>query len=157
MPRPRRALAALVMFGSVALAGCTSTVSLNPSPGANDPACAEVMVRLPAIVDGQARRWTDAQSTAAWGDPASVILTCGQEPLGPTTLPCTTVDDIDWVIDDSEAPRYRVVSFNRSPAVEVYLDNDVVSSAGVLDTLSPAVALLPSNGSACTALDGTAG
>lgn len=145
------------MLGTVGLSGCTSTVSLAPSPEANDPACAEVMVRLPSVVAGQDRRFTDAQSTAAWGDPASIILACGLEPLGPTTLPCTTVADIDWVIDDSEAPRYRVTSFNRAPAVEVYVDNDIVSSAAVLDTLSPAVGLLPRSGSACTSLDEATG
>lgn len=110
-------------------------------------------MRLPATVDGQSRRWTDAQATAAWGDPASVILTCGLDQLGPTTLPCRTVAGVDWVIDDTEAPRYRVTSFNRRPAVEVFLDNDVVSSAAVLDELSPLVASLPDSDSDCTSVD----
>ena len=46
---------------------------------------------------------------------------------------------MDWIIDDAEAPRYRVTTYGRTPAVEVYLDNDVVSSAEVLDTLSQIV------------------
>ena len=50
---------------------------------------------------------------------------------------------MDWIIDESDAPRYRVTTFGRTPAVEVYLDNDVVSSAAVLDTLSQIVAVLP--------------
>ena len=57
---------------------------------------------------------------------------------------------MDWVIDESEAPRYRVTTFDRTPAVEVYLDNDVVSSAEVLDRLSQIVSVLPQNGAACT-------
>ncbi len=107
-------------------------------------------MRLPDSVDGQPRRWTDAQATGAWGDPASVIITCGVAELGPTTLPCTPSNGVDWVIDDSDAPRYRVTTFDRTPAVEVYLDNDVVSSAQVLDTLSQVVTVLPQNGSVCT-------
>ena len=151
---PRRlaslAAAATILLAGTLLTGCASTVSLEPAAGANDPACADVIVRLPSSVDGQARRWTDAQATGAWGDPASVIVTCGVPEQGPTTLPCTPVNGVDWVIDDSDAPRYRVTTFGRTPAVEIYLDNDVVSSAQVLDTLSQVVAVLPENGSVCT-------
>lgn len=135
---------------ALALSGCTATVSLEPAPAANDPACADVTVHLPASVDGQERRWTDAQATGAWGDPAAVILTCGVTPPGPTTLPCTPVAGVDWIIDDADAPRYRVTSFGRVPAVEIYLDNDVVSSATVLDELSRIVAVLPADGAVCT-------
>lgn len=128
-------------------------MSLDPAPLANDPACADVIVRLPDQVDGQDRRWTDAQSTGAWGDPTAVILTCGIEPPGPTTLPCQSVDGVDWIIDDAEAPRYRVTTYGRTPAVELYLDNEVVSSAAVLESLSNIVSLLPQDGGTCTARD----
>ena len=60
------------------------------------------------------------------------------------------MNGVDWIIDDAEAPRYRVTTFGRTPAVEVYLDNEVVSSADVLDALSGIVGLLPTDGSACT-------
>jgi len=135
---------------SGALTGCAGTVSLQAAPDANDPACAEVSVRLPDDVDGQSRRWTDAQATGAWGDPAAVILTCGVEPPGPSTLPCQSVDGVDWLIDDTEAPQYRVTTFGRVPAVELYLDNTKVSSAEVLDRLSRIVGVLPTDGSVCT-------
>jgi hypothetical protein len=151
---PRRstalAIAAPLLLAVALLTGCTSTVSLQAAEDANDPACADLTVRLPDSVDGQPRRWTDAQATGAWGDPASVIITCGVPELGPTTLPCTPVNGVDWVIDDSDAPRYRVTTFDRTPAVEVYLDNDVVSSAQVLDRLSQVVTVLPQNGRVCT-------
>jgi hypothetical protein len=151
---PRRstalAIAAPLLLAGALLTGCTSTVSLQAAEDANDPACADLTVRLPDSVDGQPRRWTDAQATGAWGDPASVIITCGVPELGPTTLPCTPVNGVDWVIDDSDAPRYRVTTFDRTPAVEVYLDNDVVSSAQVLDRLSQVVTVLPQNGRVCT-------
>jgi hypothetical protein len=152
MPRRSAALAIaapLLLVGAL-LTGCTSTVSLQAAGDANDPACADLTVRLPDSVDGQPRRWTDAQATGAWGDPASVIITCGVPELGPTTLPCTPVNGVDWVIDNSDAPRYRVTTFDRTPAVEVYLDNDVVSSAQVLDRLSQVVTVLPQNGRVCT-------
>jgi hypothetical protein len=152
MPRRSAALAIaapLLLVGAL-LTGCSSTVSLQAAEDANDPACSDLTVRLPDSVDGQPRRWTDAQATGAWGDPASVIITCGVPELGPTTLPCTPVNGVDWVIDDSDAPRYRVTTFDRTPAVEVYLDNDVVSSAQVLDRLSQVVTVLPQNGRVCT-------
>jgi hypothetical protein len=148
--RTRRiSLPALVLAAVVGLTGCATTVAMEPAPNADDPACAEVAVRLPATLAGEQRRWTDAQSTAAWGDPAAVLFTCGLEPPGPTTLPCREVDGVDWIIDDSTAPDYRVTSFGREPAVEIYLDNDVVSSAEVLDGLSLLVARLPTTGATC--------
>lgn len=152
MIRTRRALAVAFALtaGSSGLAGCASTVHLDAAPESNDAACAEVTVRLPGELDGQPRRWTDAQATGAWGDPAAVLLSCGLEPPGPTTLPCQSVNGVDWVIDDAEAPRYRVTTFGRMPAVELYLDTEVVSSAEVLDALSGIVGLLPTDGSECT-------
>lgn len=152
MIRTRRALAVAIALtaGSSSLAGCASTVHLDAAPESNDAACAEVTVRLPGELDGQPRRWTDAQATGAWGDPAAVLLSCGLEPPGPTTLPCQSVNGVDWVIDDAEAPRYRVTTFGRMPAVELYLDTEVVSSAEVLDALSGIVGLLPTDGSECT-------
>ncbi|MET2012427.1 DUF3515 family protein [Microbacterium chocolatum] len=148
---PLRLPAASVLAAAlVMLAGCAPTIAMEAAPQSNDPACADVMVRLPDQVDGEPRRWTDAQATAAWGDPsASILFTCGLEPIGPTTLPCRTVAGVDWVIDESEAPRYRVTTFGRVPAVELYLDNERVSSAEVLDRLSALVSVLPPDGSRC--------
>lgn len=146
-PRPSRALAVVVLsLLGVALTACAGTVSLEPAPEANDPLCAEVTAYLPDSVDGQQRRWTDAQATGAWGDPTAVILTCGVPPLGPSELPCTTAGGVDWVIDDADAPNYRVTSFGRTPAVQLYLDTEIVSSRDVLERLSPLVAKLPQDG-----------
>ncbi len=64
---------------------------MTPAADANDPVCAEVSVRLPDSVDGEPRRWTDAQATGAWGNPSVVLLTCGVEPPAPSTLACQTV------------------------------------------------------------------
>jgi hypothetical protein len=124
---------------ATALAGCTSTVSLDPAEGANDPRCADVMVRLPDTVDGQQRRWTNAQATGAWGDPTAVILTCGVETPGPTEARCITLGGVDWIVDESEAPKYRITTYGRTPAVQVFLDNEIVSSNDVLDRLGAVI------------------
>lgn len=141
---------AMVIGIALGTAGCSATVSMTPAKAANDPACAAVISRLPATVDGQQRRWTDAQATGAWGSPASVLLTCGLDAPGPSTLVCQTVDGIDWLMDDSQAPKYRFTSFGRTPAVQVYLDYDVVGGRDVLSALSTAVQQLPTDGRSCT-------
>lgn len=156
MSPTRRALAAvLAVTAAVALTGCATTVAMEPAPLANDPRCADVVVRLPDTVDGQERRWTDAQATGAWGDPSAVLLTCGLEAPGPSTLRCITVGGIDWLVDESEAPRYRLTTYGRTPAVQVYVDNEVVSSNNALDDLRLAVSQIPQE-SECTAPDAPA-
>ncbi len=131
--------AGLALAAVVALTGCTPTVDLDPAEGANEPACAEVSVRLPDTVAGEPRRWTDAQATAAWGDPSAVLLRCGVEAPGPTEARCITIGGVDWIVDESRAPKYLVTTYGRTPAVEVFIDNESVSSNDVLDSLSGAV------------------
>lgn len=127
------------------LTGCSSTVSMTPAADANDPVCAQVMVRLPATLSGEDRRWTDAQATASWGDPSRILFTCGVPEPGPTTLRCAEVATVDWVIDESDAPRFRATTYGRTPAIELYFDTSTedgtgVSSRTLLDTLSPIIA-----------------
>ncbi|MFB8388135.1 DUF3515 family protein [Microbacterium sp. NPDC055910] len=140
--RASRVLSSLVAATALAavLAGCSTTVALQPAPDANDPLCAEITVRLPGSVDGEQRRWTDAQATGAWGsDDTSIILACGVTPPGPTEARCITLGGIDWVVDESQAPRYLVTTYGRTPAIEVFVDNEVVSSNAVLDRLGPII------------------
>ncbi|MEN2740698.1 DUF3515 family protein [Microbacterium sp. X-17] len=144
----RSVAAPLVVLAALAaaLAGCSSTVSLPAPPDANDPLCAQIMAQLPSSVAGQQRRWTDAQSTGAWGDPAAVLFSCGVTPPGPTTLRCIQIGGVDWVVDESDAPRYRITSFGRTPAVQLYVDNDTVSPNDVLDQFGRLIAgRLPQN------------
>ncbi|MBB2974652.1 hypothetical protein FHX49_000193 [Microbacterium endophyticum] len=150
MTRSFRAFVVALLAFAVVLTGCTSTVSTEPAVDANDPLCAEMMVRLPSTVDNLDRRWTDSQATAAWGDPTAVILTCGLEEPGPSTLPCQSPGGVDWLIDDSEAPYYRFTTFGRSPAVQVYLNYDEVSGNDVLQALASAVFQIPQKGGECT-------
>lgn len=158
---PSLAAFALLVVATAGLTGCTTTVDLDPADDANDPLCAEVTSNLPGTVSGQPRRWTDAQATGAWGEPAKVLLTCGVEPPGPTTLRCEGVAGVDWIIDESDAPRFRVTTYGRTPAVEIYLDTTAdadgegVSSRDVLDALSPIVSVLPVDGKCLDRADAT--
>jgi hypothetical protein len=146
----RAALVAVALAAGCGLTGCSTTVNLDPAEDAGDPACAEVSVRLPGSVADQPRRWTDAQGTGAWGDPASILLRCGVTPPGPTEAKCITVGGVDWIVDESEAPRYRVTSYGRVPAVELFIDNETVSSNDVLSQLGTAVASATTVQSECT-------
>ena len=93
--RIRLAAALSVAATSILLVGCTAAVPLQPAADANNPACADVIVHLPATVADQAERETNAQATGAWGDPAAVLLHCGVPVPGPTTTPCLNVNGID--------------------------------------------------------------
>jgi hypothetical protein len=132
-------LATTAIALSIALSACSPTVSLEPAADANNPGCADIIVRLPDGVDGQERRTTNAQSTAAWGNPTTVILRCGIEPVEISTLPCVTASDVDWLVDESAKPSFRFISFGRDPAVEVIVDSENAVGVNVLDSLSPAV------------------
>ena len=132
------------------LSGCAATVNLEPAEDSNNPGCAEVMVRLPSQLGGLQERYTNAQATAAWGDPAAVLLRCGLEPVEVSTLPCVTAAGIDWLVDDSLAPSFRFISYARFPAVEVVVDSDNASGITSLEGIAGAVAQLPAT-KACLA------
>jgi hypothetical protein len=137
---PSLAAAGLVLVAAIGLAGCSTTVDMDPADGANDPACAEVSVRLPGSVDGQSRIWTDAQATGAWGnDGSAVLLRCGVATPGPTEAKCIALGGVDWIVDESKAPKYLVTSYGREPAVEVFIDNETVSPNEVLTQLGERV------------------
>jgi hypothetical protein len=135
---------ALALGGLVALTGCTPTVSMNPSPAATDPGCAAVVVRLPHALGGAQRRETDAQGTAAWGDPPAVTLTCGVTPPGPTTDFCVSIGGVDWVerdVPDAQHPvEYVLTTYGRTPATRLVIEAKRISSADVLPGISDAVA-----------------
>jgi hypothetical protein len=122
------------------LTGCAPTVHLSPAEGANSVSCAELMVRLSDKVDGLMRRSTDAQSTAAWGEPAAVIFRCGLPAVTVSKLKCVTEQDIDWLVDDSAAPSYRFITFGRNPASEVIVDSRTAVGVNVLDEIGATVA-----------------
>ena len=122
---------------------------MKPAEDSNNPECANVTVRLPETGSALTKRETNAQATGAWGTPAAVLLTCGVEVPGPTTLPCVSINDVDWIEDDSQAPLYRYTTYGRTPAVEVVIDSEAVSGTTTLVDLGPAVSVLPKT-SQCT-------
>lgn len=159
----RSAVAATVALAALLLAGCAPTVSLRPSPPhANDPHCADIVVRLPGSLDGGtgtqlARRDTDTQSTAAWGDPTSVILRCGVRVPGATTLPCIQLDTggIYWLREkDTAEGIWRFTTFGRDPAVQLTVSTKL-SPGVMLDQLDTLLEFLPKNGRACTSTEDT--
>ena len=125
------------------LAGCTPIVNLGAAEFSNDPACAEVSVRLPDQLGELEKRQTNAQATGAWGDPAAVLLRCGLEGVEVSTLPCVTAGKVDWLVDDSDAPNYRFISYARFPAVEVIVDSKNASGITALEGLGQAVSQIP--------------
>lgn len=129
----------MILVAAFALSGCAGTVALEPGPDSNAVACAEVMVRLPDTVGSVEldRRSTNAQSTAAWGDPAAVIYRCGLPEQGPSNLPCFDVDGVDWLLDESNAPRYVFTTYGRTPVTEIIVDVTYIAGAEAVRELSP--------------------
>ncbi|CAB4636030.1 unannotated protein [freshwater metagenome] len=117
-------------------------MALQPAADANNPDCAEIIVRLPDEIAGEDRRSVNAQSTAAWGDPVSVLLRCGLEPVEVSTLPCVSASEIDWLVDDANAPSYRFISFATAPATEVIIDSSRLAGVTVLEQLAGSVGVL---------------
>lgn len=125
------------------LSGCSATVNLEAAPLANEPACAEVSVRYPNQISELEQRFTNAQATTAYGEPAAILVRCGLEPVYASALPCVTASEIDWLVDESQAPSFRFISFGRSPAIEVVVDSESASGVSALDALSQAVSQIP--------------
>ena len=134
---------ALALLAGIALAGalsaCTATVSLEAAADSNNPACAEVSVRLPDQVAELTKRATDAQATGAWGNPTAVLLRCGLPPVEVSELPCVTANGVDWLVDESAKPSYRFVTFGRNPATEVIVDSTKAAGVTALSDLSSAI------------------
>ncbi|KTR86917.1 DUF3515 family protein [Leucobacter chromiiresistens] len=147
------ALSAALASTATLLSACTPIEPMEAAENANDPACANVIVRLPDVVAGEERRYTNAQATGAWGDGA-VQLVCGVEPTGPTTDTCVNVNGVDWVIDESAAPIYRFEPYGRSPGLAVYVDSDQVSGTETAVDLGAVVQQLPQERQ-CTTLSDT--
>ena len=131
--------ATITLLLTMTLSGCSATVSLDSAPDANNPDCAKVIVRLPNQTAGQDKRTTNSQSTAAWGDPVTVTLTCGLDPINVSSLTCITAGGVDWIVDESKKPVYRFISFGRKPATLITVDSEKVSGATVLEDLGQAV------------------
>lgn len=111
-------------------ASCARTVEVTPAVSATDADCASLIARLPTTIGDRQRRETTGQSTAAFSrDDETFLVTvrCGVQPPTPTTDPCTSVADVDWVVaerDSHGVTRVVYTSYGRSPAVEIGLRSD---------------------------------
>ncbi|PZQ90882.1 MAG: DUF3515 domain-containing protein [Leifsonia xyli] len=125
---------------------------MEPAADANNPGCADVVVRLPDTVADQPQRETNAQATGAWGSPASVLLYCGVTVPSASTQRCVQVDGLYWLINDDKAPTFVLTSFGREPAIDVVIDSTTISSTAALQDLTNAVSYTKPNGHECTDL-----
>lgn len=141
LPRAARVLVPVVAV-VLGLSGCASAVAVDPADDAANPRCADVMIALPPLVAENEQRATNSQGTSAWGDPSEVVLRCGVNIPGPTTDPCVSVDDVDWVVREGD-PAWTATTYGRDPAVEVLFDPDEVASSTVLVELGNAVSRVP--------------
>lgn len=136
----RKLSAAAVGFSAlVGLSACAPVVVVEPQPHATDPACADVMLRLPEVIGNHEKRKASSQATAAWGDPSAVVLRCGGEMPGPSTDHCVRADDVDWVSREGEGDTWIFETYGRSPSVELTLDTTKIAGAEALSALSAAV------------------
>lgn len=148
--RPLRwtAIAGVAVALAAGLTGCTNAVSMAPAPSADTAACAAVQVRLPTTVGNDLPlRETNAQSTAAWGDPAAALYHCGVAVPTVSDLPCFSQGGVDWIRDDRGA-QVVYTTFGRSPAVQVVIDSKRTTNQVVQD-LSDVVSILPKDGHRC--------
>lgn len=143
----------LLIIPVLLLTGCAPVVNLQAAEDANNPLCAEVSVRVPDTLGELEKRETNSQATAAWGEPAAVLMRCGLEGVEVSTLPCVTAGEVDWLVDDSEAPNYRFISYARYPAVEVIVDSTLASGVSALEGLSQAVSQIPAT-KTCSTIQG---
>ena len=153
MDTARRTPRTLAIVGAVitlaaGLTGCTNAVSMSAAPSADAAACAAVQVRLPATVDSKFDlRNTNAQATAAWGEPEVAIYHCGVAVPTVSDLPCFSQGGVDWIRDD-RGDQVVFTTFGRSPAVQVVVDSTKTTST-VVQELSDAVSSLPKDGHEC--------
>lgn len=151
--RPVAVLAATSL--ALVLAGCAPVVSMIPATEfANDPECADVIVRMPDAISSYELRHTDAQGTAAWGQPTVVLLYCGVPVPDVSDLPCVEIDGIFWLRDEVDAG-FAYTTYGRDPAVRVVVDPDAVGPGVVLDELSNPVSYTSENGRECVDLEDT--
>ena len=137
--------AAIVLTGL--LSGCAATVALTPAANATSAKCASVVVLLPDTVSTLRQRETNAQGTGAWGEPADIVLRCGVPVPDPTSsLPCDTVDGIDWLLKTDPNNVFTFTTYGRDPAVAVTINSKDVKADGnqALNDLAIAVAEIPS-------------
>ncbi len=136
---------------AVSLAGCSRTIGVEVAPNAADPLCAEVVLAVPDELGADLPKVpTDAQATAAWGEPgAAVTLRCGVEELGPVgdcqQVPSGDGTTVDWIVATDDKGTWSFVTYGREPGVEVVVPPAVTKdhSTSFISDLASAVTQVP--------------
>jgi hypothetical protein len=140
--------AALLAGGAAGCSGGTAG-SVTAASRATDPACTTALAAAPATLLGRPRTPLPVDGALAWGEPAAVVR-CGLPEQLPTTKRCLTVDDVDWIVDDTGDPLVFTV-YGRSPAVELRVPRSfgAENAPSALVGLAPVAAALPKTTRAC--------
>ncbi|MCX4547369.1 DUF3515 domain-containing protein [Streptomyces sp. NBC_01267] len=152
-PVRRLTQAGVITVCVAALAACgTSSRSYNVSgaPGGDSAACSRLMDKAPQRVGGHGREDSGPKGTAVWGD-GDVILRCGNISDVPESAPCTSVDGVDWVVNEkkSQDGKKTVLSYGSAPTAEIAVSERVKDKDAVVRELSAAVSGLAKQ-KACT-------
>jgi hypothetical protein len=135
----------------VAVGGCARTIGVEVAPDAADPKCAEIMLAVPdELGPDLPKLGTDAQATAAWGEPGgAVTMRCGVDRIGPSA-DCQHVDSgdgtaVDWIVTTDDEGTWSFVTYGREPAVEVIVPPAVTEdhSTSFIADLADAVTRVP--------------
>ncbi|MGH4033845.1 DUF3515 family protein [Actinomycetota bacterium Odt1-20B] len=110
---------------------------LKAAPRAHSAACARLAAAFPDRLADADRDSTDVAGAAVWGDGA-VTVRCGLPTPLPTGDPCSEVDGVDWVwrARQDEPDSRLLITYGRSPAVEVRVDTRHAAPDAVLIDLS---------------------
>ncbi|MFJ5551632.1 DUF3515 domain-containing protein [Streptomyces sp. NPDC093225] len=143
-----------VLAAALALAGCSSgdaraEVTPPPAPPADvAKLCAALHDALPETVAGQDREDPEPASdlTAAWGG-AAIVLRCGVpkpvdliSALADTSAGQVEVNGVGWMIGKRrEDGSVRFVTASRLAYVEVVVDEEHATDAGLVVPLGPAI------------------
>lgn len=145
--RPRLSGAVSTGFLLLVVAtACTGEPAIEAAPAGGGPACAQIARQLPERVLGKGRVPVDAAGAAAWGDPA-IVLRCGLPMPGPTSDPCLTVNDVDWLYAGDDEDDARFITYGRDPAVEVVVPQSYgrQNAAAALPGLATALKTVPAS------------
>ncbi|OXY99143.1 DUF3515 family protein [Streptomyces diastatochromogenes] len=115
---------------------------LRAAERASVPACTGLAGRWPGRLGGHDREGVGVTGAEAWGGGA-VTARCGLVSPGPSTDPCVSVDGVDWLLEQArsrQSGKKVLVSYGRTPAVEVTISPGVRAVDSVLTDLSKAVA-----------------
>lgn len=137
LPRP---VGASLIASALIVAGCAAPVAV-PVSEPVDPACEQLVARLPERVSNQERRSVepDNGTTAAWGDPP-VVLRCGVEPpaeLRPDS-PLTQINGVTWFAEE-RSQGYVFTTVDLEPRVEVTVPDAYAPEGSVVVQVVPAL------------------